>query len=327
MYKNPGMLIIIIFACLVTSGVYAKCNQVRNFTTTEFSLPSEIVVKGDLSVGSLIYPSQRVNMYSGPAVVIINDCTGSGMYGGFETTYAYTPFSANLINNNIIQTNIPGIGLKTIITLKSYAESMNNLPTPASSIKQSYGYWHYSGDVFVDVQLIKTSDPVGAGELNAGEFMRVGWKSTDDQFWLDRIVSRGVVKIVNATCNIIGNADKVISFGTVVNKNLSSLTGTIPDTDRYINIELKCTPGTKVGITYDSTDKHSYLQSSVINRGTAKDVLVLFQDGIGKLGQQNTVIQSSGETEVIKQRVSLYAYGSPTPGSISAQATYTLNYE
>ncbi|MGP3590254.1 fimbrial protein [Vagococcus sp. WN89Y] len=319
-------LLVISISLFISCKSFAACTSFMATKTINFSLPSSLVVPDSTPVGSPFYTMAVTVATDSPRIA---ECTGSEYYRIY-TGYDYSVFSGNPINNYIIDTNIPGVGLKTITHAPNVVTiPLNNVPTPGYSAQASgYGVW-MQGTTTVTVQLIKTNSSPRSGDLLTGAYMTIGAEQFSVKHSAFSVSNTVPTRITGSThsCDIVGNADKVISFGTVVNKNLSSLTGTIPDTDRYINIELKCTPGTKVGITYDSTDKHSYLQSCVINRGTAKDVLVLFQDGIGKLGQQNTVIQSSGETEVIKQRVSLYASGSPTPGSISAQATYTLNYE
>ncbi|MCQ1917269.1 hypothetical protein LAX92_23190 [Escherichia coli] len=277
--------------------------------------PQSIVVKVSDTIGTVLASKNHVMTTTD---LQISDCPGPGYWNWYVRN-----FNITTTPGEITETAIPGIGIrvKAKIYNQIYIGPGHGISNPTPT-----GGWLSAND-YISVEVVKTAEKVGSGVLNYSYWSDFG-QYHDKQYNPGLVLKNSTpVNITGASCEIVGNANKEIKFGTILNKNLASITSqVVPGTEREIIIDLKCNPGTKVAVTYDSINKDPVYKSSITNQGTARGVYIYFPD-IGELGQKNTVITSSGESETIKQKVNLYRAGNFSSGSISAQATYTLNYE
>ncbi|HCP1358921.1 fimbrial protein [Escherichia coli] len=277
--------------------------------------PQSIVVKPSDTVGTVLASKNHVITTTD---LQLSDCPGPGNWSWYVRSFNYSTTPGE-----ITETAIPGIGIrvKAKIYNQIYTGPGNGKSNPTPS-----GGWLSAND-YISVEVVKTAEKVGSGVLNPSSWADFG-QYHDNQHNHGLILKNSTsINITGPSCEIVGNANKEIKFGTVLNKNLTSITSqVVPGTEREIIIDLKCNPGTKVAVTYDSVNKDPVYKSFITNQGTARGIYIHFPD-IEGLGQKNTVITSSGENETIKQKVNLYRSGHFSSGSISAQATYTLNYE
>lgn len=295
------------FVCTFKSGWNPNNNKY-------ISMPDTLNIDNSTPVGSVVYSADYVITSS---EIQISDCPGPGQWTYFIRN------GNHLSIKDVSETNISGLSWKVYSrvrhTTEGYAPVLGSmLPTPS-------GGWLNAGD-YIRIELIKTKAHVESGILSPTLYATFG-QHHDSEYYVGLYVrSNSSTKVVGKSCEILGDKNKAIDFKNVINKNLSSISGIVPDTQKEVVIDLRCNPGSKVSVTFDSQYKDSYLQSSLVNQGDAKGIYVYFP-GIDKLGQSNTVINSSGEIETIRQTVELYRKGEFTSGSISTQATYTLNYE
>lgn len=278
------------------------------------NMPDTLTIDNSVPVGSVVYSFDYVMTSTDKQIA---DCPGPGQWAYFIRNG--TPD----LTVSISETNVSGLGWKVYSTVR-YTTS-GYAPVFGQYNATPTGAWINAGD-FIRVELIKTKEIVGSGTLNPRRIATFGL--FHDNFYYPGLYidTNKTTEIISKTCEVIGDKNKVINFGNVINKKLSSVSGVVPGTQKDIVIDLRCNPGTKIAVTYDSQYKESGLHSSVKNQGTAKGVYIHFPS-IGRLGQSNTVITSSKETETIRNTVELYRYGTFKSGSISGQATYTLNYE
>ncbi|MGP3590252.1 fimbrial protein [Vagococcus sp. WN89Y] len=322
---------------LISVECRADCTEkLDGFPRTNIGGPSTLLVRKNTSVGTVLF-SVRGYLNNNTGYI---ECTGN-VTNQFYTSFDNTAYINHPIKNGVIDTDVPGIGVRTTTswTVTTTPANLNiNLggqdiilegdgPRVTTNFTTSWRYQVSSMSVLYEI--IKTGDVTQGGVINKTTIglIRLYVHANGTNYYFQEAQTASTI-IVTPGCEVVGNADKVISFGTVVNKNLSTLSNTaIPGSERELSVELKCNAGTKVAVTYDSSDKDLNYRNAVTNRGTAKGVVVYF-DNIGELGQQNMVINSANESEVIKQTVSLYRTTDAfSAGTISAQANYTLNYE
>ncbi|MBJ9325209.1 fimbrial protein [Citrobacter freundii] len=313
--KIKSLLLMSFSLWLASETAFAGCTPLNGFENKviNFNFPASLTAKHGLPVNSVIHEI-KLGTY-GDVALCNGDIIQYGTWKG--NVWGQTGES------KIIETNIPGVGVELYYT----ADNSNfqfPFDVPYSGVSNFYIKY-----LSPSLRFIKTKEHITPGVITPGVIgtHELNRANSSDMYTTFTANLQSAVEIKAPSCEVQGDPNKVVSFGTVINKNLASISRDVPGTEREITIDLKCNPGTKVAVTYDSVNKDSYLQSSIINQGTAKGVYVLFLDNIGKLGQANTVITNSGEIETIKQRVVLYRSGTFSSGSISAQATYTLNYE
>ena len=284
----------------------------NNIVDTGF--PSSIVIRPDDNVVGTVLASKTHVITA--TNLQLSDCPGPGTWSWYTNS-----FNGSATPGEITETNIPGIGVR--VKSKLYGLDFVG-PGIGPAYNTPSGGWLYGGD-YLSVEMIRTSEKVGSGTINS-KLAEMG-QYHDNQYNAGLVLKNSTpIKITGSSCEVIGNANKVVDFGNVINKNLASVAGVVDGTEREVSIDLKCHPGIKVAITYDSIYKDSVYKSSVVNQGTAKGIYIYFPD-IGELGTKNSVITSASENETIKQKVQLYRAGQFSSGSISGQATYTLNYE
>lgn len=338
MNKRFGIFGLMVFMLIsVECRAICSANNLAGAVNAFVEYPNaNLLVRKNISTGTVLF-SQRIQF---PVNNSYMECTGSSTMR-FLTRYR-NDYANKPISSGIVSTPVPGIGIRTTSswTISTSPKqqtfenllSGNNVRTPWTSNTVSLSSTMQFRVATADVlfELIKTGDVTRGGSTQAGSSriyelaaLRDNINDINDTNAYYFLNDYGA-NILIPGCEVVGDANKTISFGTV--NRLSN--GTIPATDRYLTIGLTCTPGTTVGIMYDSTDKDSVYPNCVNNRGTAKNLCVLFQDGITSLGQVKTVISSAAANEQIRQRVSLFNKGGGvSAGTISAQATYTLNYE
>lgn len=279
------------------------------------TFPTSLVVPAGKAVGDILYETELV--ITGTDIQI-GDCPGPGTF--YYSVYYDGVFNSMSPIQNVMKTNIPGIGIKLNARINI---TSGDLPLKSGVFNTPTGIWLRAQDR-VKAYLIKTDSETGSGKLATGSLGR--YQVAPDNTVVIYFLNNTPTNIRTSSCEIQGDKNKVIDFKNVMNKNLSSISGAVPGTQREVVIDLRCHPGSKVSVTFDSQYKDTILQSSLVNQGTAKGIYVHFPN-IGLLGQSNTVINSSGEIETIRQTVELYRSGDFTSGSITTQATYTLNYE
>lgn len=312
------------FIVLLASYFYAEISMAAVCTFRQgwdpshikyIKMPDTLTIDATAPLGAILY---SVDYEITSSDLQISDCPGPGVWTFFIRN------GDQFSSNSVSETNIPGIGWKVYSKIRN--TTTGYAPSPITWKPTPTGGWLDAGD-YIRVELVKTKESVNNGILNPLLYASFG-AYHDLNYYVGLLIrSNTTTKVIGKTCSVTGNKNKEVSFGSVRNKNLSNVTGVIRDTEREIDISLKCTPGTKVSITYDSINKDPVLQSSIINQGTAKGVYINFFDIGGSLGSSKTIITSSAETETIKQKVALYRYGKFVPGDISGNATYTLNYE
>lgn len=301
---------------LASETAFAGCTPLNGFENKviNFNFPASLTAKHGLPVNSVIHEI-KLGSYGDVAL-----CNGDVIqYGTWKgNVWGQTGES------KIIETNIPGVGVELYYT----ADNSNfqfPFDVPYSGVSNFYIKY-----LSPSLRFIKTKEHITPGVITPGVIgtHELNRANSSDMYTTFTANLQSAVEIKAPSCEIQGDSNKVVSFGAVINKSLASIINqSIPGTEREITIDLKCNPGTKVAITYSSANKDSVYKSSITNQGTARGVYIYFPD-IGELGQKNSVITSSGESETIKQKVQLFrGAGQFSSGSISGQATYTLNYE
>lgn len=278
--------------------------------------PQSIVVKPGDTVGTVLASKNHVITTTD---LQISDCLGPGNWNWYVRS-----FDKSSTPGEITETAIPGIGIR--VKAKIY-NAIYTGPGNGTSYNTPTGGWLNAND-YISVELIQTAEKVGSGVLNpsSGYWADFG-QYHDNQYNTGLVLKNSTpINITGSSCEVVGNANKEINFGTVLNKNLASIQEGLRETAQDISIDLKCHPGTKVAVTFDSQHRHPYYKFAIANQGTAEGIAIAFYQPT-EMGVTRTVIESSGASETIKQKVELYRYGTFKAGSISAQATYTLNYE
>ncbi|EHP1067847.1 type 1 fimbrial protein [Escherichia coli] len=286
--------------------------------------PSTLYVNKATPVGTVLHRSTLKVGYGPGTSRPFMTCAGNGTFGYFG--HIGEAFPTSLTTPSTIPTNVTGIGLRVYMDQLQFPSNLLSGPFPSPPYKNPNFY----GNETFTVELVKTSDNVGNGRLNSGTIFK--WGPVYDGVYAPIVsgVSPRSTQIIGKTCQVVNNKDKVVDFGTLIKKNLANISGLVPETEREFTIGINCDAGVNVSVIFSSDYKDPVLQSSIVNQGTAKGIFIYFPD-IGMLGQKNRVISSStGGYHEIKQKVQLYRSdlrGAYSPGSISATATYTLNFE
>ncbi|MGP3589969.1 fimbrial protein [Vagococcus sp. WN89Y] len=293
-----------------------------NYTFTDW--PGSLVVKNTTAVGTVLHRSTLKVGYGVGTSRPFMSCFGQGRFGYFGRIG--NAFPNNITTPGIVPTNVRGIGIRVYIDGLQFPSNLlaSTYPSPPAQDPNFYG-----NETFT-VELIKTSGDVANGYLNNGTLFE--WGAAYDGTYLTIVTGRSSqsTQIIGKTCALVGNANKEVDFGTLSNRTLANISGLVPGTEKEVSIGINCDAGVKVSVTFSSAYKDPVLQSSIVNQGSAKGVFIYFHN-IGMLGQKNQVISSTinGYNE-IKQNVGLYRsdlHGSYSPGTISATATYTINFE
>ncbi|EEC4901394.1 type 1 fimbrial protein [Salmonella enterica subsp. enterica] len=322
--KKIFVLLVLPLLYSFTAIAAVNCTPISNFpkTYTFTDFPQKLLIKKETPVGSVIHTG-KLAVGNGTSIPFM-ECTGAGSFGYYG--HIGSAFSSSISSPGVIPTNIKGIGAKIYFINKLFPNDVlgNTFPSPPSKNPDFYG------NETVKIELIKTAEEIDNGVLNTGELLRWGASYEGKFTQIFNVLNTIPTKIIGKTCEFAYEKNKVINFGTIVNKNIANLSGPVPNTQNDIKIGLNCDAGVKVSLTFKSDDKDPTLQSSIVNKGTAKGIFIHFPD-IGMLDQENEVIASTtGGYQEINQKVQLYRSdirGPYTSGSIEAAATYTLNYE
>ena len=295
---------------LASEAAFAGCDKINGFDNKaiNFDFPASLTVKYDLPVDSVIHEVALGDQGR------IAYCSGNVYFKSSWENNVWGQYG----NEKVIETNVPGIGAMVYFN--------SSLAFPQESVSTSPGA--YYGGLVPIVKFIKTKKTVNPGIITPGVIATYAGRlhTTNEMYTLFTINLRSPINIIAPSCEVQGDPNKVVSFGNILNKNLASIQEGLRETAQDISIDLKCHPGTKVAVTFDSQHRHPYYKFAIANQGTAEGIAIAFYQPT-EMGVTRTVIESSGESETIKQKVELYRYGTFKAGSISAQATYTLNYE
>lgn len=241
------------------------------------------------------------------------------------------------------QTNLEGLGVQLgtdmdfSSTIKADAKSVSNLwlmsgnANAGGVAKVSSSNATETIDVMVRMYFIKTAGDVASGTASG----QVGYvKFIPDRAPANMLIIPiylSGVKISATGCEVSSTKEVSIVLDDVQKSDLPDVNSTWGQSSPQ-NIQLACSKGTSVGITFSGTQSSdSAADASVLkNNGSAQGIGVqlLKSDGTPYvLGTRVAVSNSSDSTVNIPVSARYIRTGDMVAGSVTSSATYTLDYE
>lgn len=186
-------------------------------------------------------------------------------------------------------------------------------------------------DTTVEMYFVKTAGDVASGTASGQVgYVRIMPDRVPANLITVPIVLAGVT-VAASGCDVSSTKEINIVLDDVQKSDLPDVNSTWGQSSPQ-NIQLACSKGTSVGITFSGTQSSdSAADASVLqNNGSAQGIGVqlLKSDGTPYvLGTRVAVSSSSGETVNIPVSARYIRTGDMVAGSVTSSATYTLDYE
>lgn len=184
-----------------------------------------VIVSPDLPVGSVI----RERTWSmDSAVIPWGECRGG------------TVLDANIVVNrpmsgdNIIETNVPGIGLRF---MRNADGGKIKITYPGHYIVPGDGTKNVvlAGSIFT-IQVIKTAEITGSGSLHEGEYTRYGYQPNSTMPALITRLTADAITIVSPSCKITSGVNQNVIMHPVKKSDFSGIGSTAGSTPFAINL-------------------------------------------------------------------------------------------
>lgn len=185
-------------------------------------------------------------------------------------------------------------------------------------------------DTTVQMYFVKTAGDVASGTASGQVgYVRIMPDRVPANLITVPIVLAGVT-VAASGCDVSSTKEINIVLDDVQKSDLPDVNSTWGQSSPQ-NIQLACSKGTSVGITFSGTQSSDSADASVLqNNGSAQGIGVqlLKSDGTPYvLGTRVAVSSSSGETVNIPVSARYIRTGDMVAGSVTSSATYTLDYE
>ncbi|WP_392553492.1 fimbrial protein [Orbus wheelerorum] len=306
---------------------YAVCTRLDNPGIVLYLDMGIVVVNPNLNVGDII--AQQTFPY-GETQILFYCNKGDYLEAAVNTAL----FTTN--NNQIYQTNIPGVGIQLIRNNSTYpymyaAKTTNNIYLP-------------SGNFYV--KLYKTAEAVGSGVLSSGNYTTYGPEGGGlAASGLTTYMSANGTKIVSPSCSVVSGAQQNVYLEPINNTKLTTVGSTAGDTN--FKIELKCSGGSSVNSGFDNISM-AFSGTIPTNLSNADGVLANDADSSGAQGvgiqvldsqkkplefEKKYIVGSLATSETVyfvspNYIARYYRYGSSiTPGVVDAKMIFNITYD
>lgn len=195
-----------------------------------------VVVNPDLPVGTII----RERTWSmDTATIPWGECDGGTVLD------ANVVVSKPMSGDNIIETNVPGIGLRFIRDAdggKIKITYPGHYTVPGNGLKNVV----LAGSTFT-IQVIKIADKTGSGSIHQGEYTRYGYLPDSMSPALITRLTADAITIVSPSCKITSGVNQNVFMKSVKKSDFSGLGSTAGQTPFAIN--MLCSGGVNVSNT------------------------------------------------------------------------------
>lgn len=310
---------LLITAWVGSTRVNAACGYTWNnsYKTAAVTIGT-VYVQRDTPVGSVIATT--------PANVsnATNQLYQCDVVWSWSTAPALFTLSSAL-NQNIYETNVPGIGIRIRDTLRNMVVPyVKTNPMTSGAANTPF-----------TIELIKTSSaPVKGGILTSGTL--VYFKSLEDGVTFAQLDLTGNNAIVPVACSIM-TPSLTFPIGDVLVDTFSGVIGTVPrQGGNTQNLGLDCDAGANINISLSGIQNPDVETTSVLaltgqgNEGVAKGVGVqlLYNDVPLELNNRIVLKLSTGGQESLPLTARYYQTQTEvTPGTANASATLNLTYQ
>ncbi|MCC3345095.1 fimbrial protein [Psychrobacter sanguinis] len=251
-FKQYFLMSAVLIGCSIgaTQAAQAACGPSSwRFTTVNINMAiGKVVVKPTDPIGTVLY-TKRVDIPASPNTVISCDIFGGKMRAVILNN------QGKAMDPNIYKTNVPGIGIRLYRELIGAGEQ--------SSFS---GYYPYSADLrafssaslgsgFFVIEIIKTSEATGTGSLTQGLYSSYYAEGYADRPALTSTVVGDTITITSSSCEIKGNANKVVQLPTMKNTDFKGVGST--QGEQPFDINILCNGGKniqtpdKISVSFD----------------------------------------------------------------------------
>ncbi|AVE06706.1 fimbrial protein [Pseudomonas palleroniana] len=297
----------------------AACDRYPN-TQHSVTFPSTITVPESLGIGQLI-TSQT---FAGPYPTFYMNChspTPTFLTGRFTSAISAP-------GGLIYHTNVPGIGMRVMVTLTSGAPYSAKLMTESLVSAPGRILW---GATRLVAQFYKLG-PVTTGTLPSGEIQHNNWDGGRGHY---RMILNTSIRFVNpaSTCDLaVGDVNRTIILPTVrvSDFNHANSTGVQP-----FELTAHCEPGIRnVSFLFSgtpSTGNGALFANTGTSRGTALSLShrnVAYIPANGSAAQRTRQIPTSGARAVLPMNAEYHKTGAAiTPGTLVSTAIVSIAYD
>lgn len=280
---------------------------------------SDIIVQRDLPIGTVIR--------SDDIYLNITSSYASCDAGDVEPQYVRW-VNGWISNNNIAQTNIPGIGMRVGF---SYGGGIwGYVPTTRSMTNPTYRDWEFGPQAKWQVELIKTG-PVYPGRLASGRYASLSLLGLD-------VVSLNITgaNIIPVACSIT-TPTLTFPIGNIWVAKFGSTVGTIPAGSQTTqNLGLACDTSANINVSLAGTQSPDVANSSVLaltNQGSAGvasgvGVQLLYNGTPLSINNRIVLKRSAGGQETFPLTAQYYqTKNTVTTGTANTSATLNITYQ
>ncbi|MBC2380274.1 fimbrial protein [Pseudomonas sp. WS 5106] len=306
---------LLILMCLgLPVAAQAACNRYPN-SQNSVSFPSTITVPESLGVGQLI-TSQT---FAGPYPTFYMYChspTPTFLTGRFST-------AVSAPGGLIYHTNVPGIGMRVMVTLTSGAPYSAKLRTESLVSAPGNILW---GATRLVAQFYKLG-PVTTGTLPSGEIQHNNWDGGKGHY---RMILNTSIRFVNpaTTCDLAtGDVNRTITLPTV---RVSDFNDGVNTGARDFELTANCKSASSVTFRFTGTPA-SGNPTLFANTGSATGVAVWLYSRISGAPQTishngtRTVAVSSNRA-VLPLGAAYHRNGTVGQGTLASTATVNITY-
>lgn len=297
-------------------AVQAACDRYPN-TQHSVSFPSTIVVPESLGVGQRI-TSQT---FAGPYPTFYMYChspTPTFLTGRFTS-------AVSAQGGLIYHTNVPGIGMRVMVTLTSGAPYSAKLRTESLVSAPGRILW---GATRLVAEFYKLG-PVTTGTLPSGEIQHNNWDGGRGHY---RMILNTSIRFVNpaSTCDLdAGDVNRTITFAPIRTSDLkdSDIAGQL-----HFALTAHCTNATNVTFRFSGAPAPGN-SLFFANTGTAPGVALWMASIIN--GQQQTIspnannvrtVVVAGNRAILPLRAAYHKNGTVGAGTLVSTATVNITY-
>lgn len=316
--------LLLAFICFSCQHVYAAC--------TINSAPAENWVAPvlSLSFGSIISVNPDILPGASLQTTIVNENTLSGVYCGNnkQATATNSPslFSVKSNLTGVYKTNVPGIGIKALLT---YTGTDPNIWWENQSETNIWLRW---GGQSLKFYLVRTDEPLSGGTLTTGTVDNIRIVNTSEtsesyQLFTVNLTSPTVIQFKSCT---VDTPNINVPLGDVPAGNFTGVSRTVAS--KNFTVKLDCLPSTLVKATLTGTQSAETTNQSVLALTNAGDDNVAKGVGVQIVyGSTPLIIGSTISTQTSPGGVlnltfaARYYQTKATVNAGEANATATLN--
>lgn len=326
---GPGLKCIFIFCAMMllllpvlSGGAQAAttCSATPTYKTE--SVTGSITIPRNVVSGTAI--GNAYGEFNGTSTSVMCNVTPL-LYISYTTSQNLTSFS------DVYQTNIPGIGMKVWTTFGG-VKYFGNVPKYWYTSNTS-GATSWLAGVKIQFYATDTIDNIGEGVISLPSPLIVS-KAGDSLTPYNYMSFASSVMIIKQKGCSVTNFDKNVIIPEVKKNTLLASPGK-SSTNEDFNINLNCTPGTKVSAKFDGVSMAGYsdvlknLSTDSASAGQSVGVQMTINDSSVTLGQ-NVLLTSNALADEVLNFKAHYFYnggGDIQGGKVSAATTFTLTYQ